>query len=357
MKKNIKNNKKFILNSKSIFIIVLSLLVILLLILDLGNIFSKHVSKKSIIRPPVTHKLDIPKKKAAVVVPKPNPVTPPAPIKKPSVVAVSPPPPKEVSAPAPVITPAPSSNVNNLTPSSSTPSSSSGSTGSSSSGSSGSGSSSSSPSNPVAYSSTNWSGYLEASGNYTNVSGSWIAPTVTGNGVSTSSDGTWIGIGGVTSSDLIQIGTDNTVSASGIVTTSAFYEELPNPSVNITSLTINPGDKISASVNQTSSNNWTLSITDITTSQSFSTSLIYSSSLSSAEWVQEDPSYSSNSLIPLDKFGTVYFTDCKATRSSQLLNLLNLIPSPVTLVDKGGLVLASPSAIGADSTSFSVVQK
>jgi hypothetical protein len=106
--------------------------------------------------------------------------------------------------------------------SSSSSQSSSSSSGQSSSSSSGSGSNSSASSD--SYSSDNWSGYIDSGQSYSGITGNWIVPTPGGNGTSTSADATWIGIGGVTTDDLIQIGTENTVTSSGKVSSAVFYE-------------------------------------------------------------------------------------------------------------------------------------
>lgn len=248
--------------------------------------------------------------------------------------------------PQPVVTTAPSSSVSSLKPtstSSTTPST----------------STSPSPSSPQTttvtsgYTSTNWSGYMATSGSFSAVSGSWTVPHVTGNGSTTSGDAAWIGIGGVTSSDLIQVGTADSVSASGQVSVSFFYEMLPATAQFISTTTINQGDTIHASL---SGNNgvWTITITDVTTNQSFTTTVSYTSSLSSAEWIEEDPSYSGGQLMPLDNFGTVPFSVSYATIGGVSTSLAGAKAEPITLVDGSGHVIAAPSTITSDGLGFSV---
>jgi hypothetical protein len=251
----------------------------------------------------------------------------------------------------PVVTPSPGSSVNSLTPTTPTAPSSGGGSGSGS-GSSGSGSSQTTTS----YTSTNWSGYLATGGYYTAVSGSWQATNPTGNGMTTSADGTWIGIGGVSSNDLIQVGTQNIVSASGQVSTAAFYEMLPASSTTITSLTITPGDQMTASINEVSSGQWTISITDNTTNQTYSINVTYSSSNSSVEWIEEDPSYSSRHLIPFDNFQTAEFNNTATISNSDSLNLNSSDAQPVTMVNQSNQPIATPSAINSAGTGFSVSQ-
>ena len=295
---------------------------------------------------------------AATAAPKTTAAPAPPPATKPvtKTVATSTP----ATKPAPAIKTSPQSEVSNLTPTTPAQSSSSSSSSGDSSGSSGSSSSgsSSSPTLPPAtggYQSTNWSGYLAATSSYTAVSGSWTVDTVTGNGSSTSADAEWIGIGGVLDQDLIQIGTSNIVSASGHVTTSAFYELLPAVSTTITTLPVNPGDSMSASIIQTSTGVWTMTITDNTSGQSYNKQVSYSSSLSSAEWIEEEPSYANGNLIPLTPFSGVSFTHCQATASAGSQTLSQLFAQPITLVSSSGhTALATPSVLASNGTDFNV---
>lgn len=256
-----------------------------------------------------------------------------------------------VEQPAPVIKPSPSSSVSNLTPVSSTTSSSGSSTSSSDSSSS---SSSGSSLAPVTsgYESTNWSGYITPSGVYTSISAAWIADKPTGNVATTSTDATWIGIGGINSADLIQVGTDNNVSPGGIVSTSVFYEMLPADSVTVPGLSITPGDNISASITEISSNNWQISITDITTGATFSIIVTYDSSNSSAEWIEEDPSFDNGRQAPFDDYGQVDMADCQTINAGATDNLNEAFAQAVTMVNSFGQAESTPSVIASNGNSF-----
>jgi len=304
----------------------------------------------------------------AVVITKPSTqpaATPPSePIPTPS------PAPVQTVAPAPIkpITPVPSSSVKTLTPapSSTTTTSSSPSTSSSSSSSSPSTSSSSSssstptstnsvstaPETSTDYTSANWSGYLATGQSYTSISADWHATDPTGNSTSTSADATWIGIGGVTTKDLIQVGTDNSVSASGQISSSAFYEVLPNPAVQITTMVVSPNDSISASINEVGSNEWTIQIIDSTSNTSFTTTISYDSSLSSAEWIEEDPSNSSGQLIPFDNFGTVEFTNGLTTGNDNSENIIQAQSDSIAMTNSSGQFMAAPSEVASDGSDF-----
>ncbi len=271
--------------------------------------------------------------------------------------------PTPISSPPPAITPkivsqpAPS-GISSITPtstSSTTSSTSPSSTSSTSTSSSSTTSSSSSPPPSVSYTSSNWSGYMSDNNNdYTNVSGQWIVPNPTGNGTSTTADASWIGIGGVKSNDLIQIGTVDNVTASGSVYSAAFYELLPNASVQITAFNISPGDSISAAIDQTGTNLWAITITDNTTNQTYTKNLSYDSSLSSAEWIEEDPSNSNGQLMPFDNFGTVSFSNAYTTDNGSNVDLSAINADSITMVNSSGQDIAVPSSISSNGSSFSV---
>jgi hypothetical protein len=201
----------------------------------------------------------------------------------------------------------------------------------------------------------NWAGYSATGGTFTGVTGSWVAPSPSGSGA-TSADATWVGIGGVTSNDLIQVGTQNEVLPNGTVQTSVFYETLPDTSQDISSVTINPGDSVSASITETSPNEWTIRLIDNTNGSSFATNVAYDSSLSSAEWIEEEPSYGSTQEMPLDNFGTVSFTSGGATEDGNTVSITGSQAQALTMVNQANQVLASTSALGNDGNSFSVTR-
>lgn len=191
--------------------------------------------------------------------------------------------------------------------------------------------------------------------NYTSISGSWTVPTVVGNDRTTSADAAWIGIGGVTSDDLIQTGTIDSVSAGGRVTYSCFYELLPQSALEIEGLPVSAGDTMSANIHETGTDTWVISITDNTSNETYSTSVTYDSSESSAEWIEEDPS-SSHGLLPLDTFGSVTFDDGTTTTPGAYETIGAAGSDPITLVNGYGQTVATPSAVTADGQGFTVTQ-
>ena len=304
-------------------------------------VFSQPVpSHPQINTQEVAHKKSVTRHVAA-----PPKVAPPAPAPQPAAPpsTPTPAPAKKVSPqagtpkPEPVVTPSPGSSVSGLTPTSPPPAS-----------------SPSTPPTTTGYLSTNWSGYLAANGTFTSISGSWNATNATGNGSSTSADSTWIGIGGVTTNDLIQVGTQNIISASGQISTSAFYELLPDYSQTVPGVTVSEGDSMTASVTEISIGQWTISITDKTDGQSWTSTVSYVSSLSSAEWIEEDPSYGSGRLIPFDSFHGAVFAGGLTMENGRSVNITASTSQPVTMVNYSGQPIAVPSAIGGDGASFTV---
>lgn len=202
--------------------------------------------------------------------------------------------------------------------------------------------------------SQNWAGYVASNGNYTSVSGTWTVPQATDSG-HTSSDATWVGIGGVNNSDLIQSGTQNLITPSGQITTNAFYELLPNVSIPIPNVSVKPGDSVSVTISQSATNQWLISFKNNTDGQNYQTTVTYTSSTSSAEWIEEAPSNGRNTL-PLDNFGSVSFTGGATTKNGSSLSISGADASPVTMVNNEGKILATPSALGNDGASFTITR-
>ncbi len=199
--------------------------------------------------------------------------------------------------------------------------------------------------------STNWSGYSATGGTFTSVTGSWIVPTVAS--TTAGADATWVGIGGIDTRDLIQAGTQATVSG-GEVVYEAWIEMLPASSKPV-SLTVNPGDSVTVSITQKSALDWTISMKNSTTGGRYNITVQYSSSNSSAEWVQEAPS-AGRGTVPLDDFGALKLSGASAVRDGKTLDLGALGAKAITMVNGARQALAVPSVIGADGASFAVTR-
>jgi hypothetical protein len=208
--------------------------------------------------------------------------------------------------------------------------------------------------------SRNWSGYSADGGTFTAVAGSWIVPRVSAPGSNPTSgtssgiagDATWVGIGGVQSRDLIQAGTEATVVGPGRAVYDAWIEQLPQASHPMP-LVVSPGDSVTFSIARQTPGEWTVAAKNNTTGQSYQTQVSYDSSLSSAEWVEEAPS-GGRRQIPLDDFGMVQFSGGSAVKNGTTVTIAQAGARPITMIDRGGKAVATPSSLGGDGGSFSV---
>src|SRR5690349_4562630 len=200
--------------------------------------------------------------------------------------------------------------------------------------------------------SRNWSGYTATGGTFTAVSGTWTVPDV--NVGTIGADATWIGIGGIDSTDLIQAGTQATVE-NGQVIYSVIWETLPDVTQPVP-LTINAGDQISVSITQQDSGAWQISIKDATSGQSWAKSVTYSSSLSSAEWIEEAPATGRFAIVPLDSFGSVTFTSATTVENGQTRTIAQAGARPIAMNNGAGQILAQASNLDANGSGFTVTR-
>lgn len=168
----------------------------------------------------------------------------------------------------------------------------------------------------------NWAGYVATSSAVSSVSGEWTVPSA---GTVPGVAGTWVGIGGYSTDDLIQTGTSEVGSPTdeliGLPQYQAWYEMLPAGEVALTGCSgnsacpVEPGDVITATIS--SSNcavntdcSWTIAMQDLTQGWKFSQALTYDSSQSSVEWIHEAPSLSVGPLpgVPVPVGGPVTVT-------------------------------------------------
>jgi Peptidase A4 family len=216
-----------------------------------------------------------------------------------------------------------------------------------------------------ANSSSNWFGYNQGtleqgSKLFNSITGDWTVPTAsqhTAGQAENSSD--WIGIGGgcvdagctATDSTLIQTGTEQDVSSSGAASYSAWYELVPAPSISV-SMTVGAGDHMHASIAEAvaGSNVWTITLQDVTRGESFTTTVPYSSTHATAEWIEETPlligtnagfAALPNLTDPNFDLGTVNGASANLKSSEEM-----------DLTDSSGSVIGAPSAPDSDTDGF-----
>ena len=200
----------------------------------------------------------------------------------------------------------------------------------------------------------NWSGYAATGGTYTSVTGTWTVPQFSADG-SFGIDAAWVGIGGVRSRDLIQAGTQQTVSGSGSTQYEAWVEMLPRTSRPVP-LRVHAGDSVTVSISEQSPDQWSIDFTNNTTGQTYQTTQQYSSSHSSAEWVEEAPSSGRGSLLPLDNFGSIEFSNGSAVKDGQTVTIAGSNARAITMLGDTNQALAVPSSLSDDGTGFTVAR-
>ena len=214
--------------------------------------------------------------------------------------------------------------------------------------------------------SSNWFGYnLGTLGDgdqlFKSITGNWTVPTATqhtSGQAENSAD--WIGIGGgcvdsgcdATDETLIQTGTEQDVSATGSAAYDAWYEVIPAPEIEVTSMTIDPGDQMHASLSQVAgeSDVWDVTIQDVTRNETYSTTVPYSSTQDTAEWIEETPlEIGTNAgFAALPNLTNPAWNSLTLNGANPALNT----SEEMDLVDSNGNVIGAPSAPNSTTNGF-----
>ena len=206
-------------------------------------------------------------------------------------------------------------------------------------------------------SSGNWAGYIvspkSSSHRYTSVSGSWTVPNITGNSQAIAAQ--WIGLGGVSSQDLLQMGTLEQFE-NGQPMAELFWEKLPSAAQEL--MTVPFGSTIHASISKAWGSTWNIAFTAHTPTGQTLTKTIpvqlnatYAQNIgTSAEWISEDPSDDNGNLYPLANTGEVQFNSTLV--DGHAMNNAENDVQPVALVSDTGRVLIVPSALASNGESF-----
>ena len=215
--------------------------------------------------------------------------------------------------------------------------------------------------------STNWSGYAVTGpkGSVSDVKGSWVVPTIQGACPSTGQYASfWVGIDGYSSNTVEQVGTDSDCQ-NGEPVYYAWFEFYPHPSFTVDSVPISPGNIVSAEVKSSAKGTFTVTLTNVSTGKSFSTSgKVASAEQTSAEWIAEAPY--SGGVLPLADLNSVFLgldytgqtSSCFATIGGTTgpigLPAFNSNADAITMDTSGGTVKAMPSPLSTDGKSFSI---
>jgi hypothetical protein len=212
--------------------------------------------------------------------------------------------------------------------------------------------------------STNWSGYAVTGTSFTSAKASWTVPTVNCTKTPNTYAAFWVGLDGWTSTTVEQTGTDSDCDGK-TASYYAWYEFYPAASVEISSITVSPGNHISASVTYSGSE-FTISITNESTGKTYSKSgKVSGAKRTSAEWIAEAPCCTNRGgILPLADFGTVDFgddytgvsgtNDATDSTVSGAIGSFGTAINEAIMVSSSGANEAVPSALSSDGTSFTV---
>ena len=173
--------------------------------------------------------------------------------------------------------------------------------------------------NVTAATAYNWSGYADTSGThqaFTKVSGSWTTPSVTCSAEDQITSN-WVGLDGFNSNTVEQLGTISWCFQ-GKPIYFTWYEMYPAGTTEV-GTTVQPGDKIAASVTRTGTS-YALKLTDSThTGNNISvtkTCALATCLDTSAEWISERPSFSIG-IVPQAHYNAFKITNGAQTSSGK----------------------------------------
>ena len=191
--------------------------------------------------------------------------------------------------------------------------------------------------------SSNWSGYIESGGPFSQVMGTFTVPSLPAGTPRADQMSVWVGIdGGNGDNSLIQAGfneSPDSASPSGFVI-QPWWEILPASETYINSVDIAAGDTVTVAIEQVNGTQWGITLTDNTNGQSFTTDQTYTGPASTAEWIVEALTVNGgvSTLAPYSP--AVGFSD------------LGFVGSDTTLEEvvmmQGGVQVSTPSVLTTD---------
>ena len=197
----------------------------------------------------------------------------------------------------------------------------------------------------LGWSSSNWSGYAITGSGYNSITGAWNVPSVSRTTKATYSS-SWIGIDGFNNSNLIQTGTESDWY-SGSAHYYAWWEILPAAETRI-SMSVSPGDHMTASITHGSGSTWTITISDTSNGGHFTINQSYSGPQTSAEWIQEAPSIGGR-VAKVAHFSLTTFDPGTVNGGSP-----HLVAADGGALVQGGSQVATPSNPDSDGDGFAV---
>lgn len=202
----------------------------------------------------------------------------------------------------------------------------------------------------------NWAGLDQIGTNLTSVEATWKAPRFTHPASPNRSIAEWVGLGGIQSRALIQVGTITSPNANGTASTTVFWEKLPRPAIQ--TVTIPTGATVTAKISPVATDQWRLTLTIQGKSSPLINKLVTlspraaASVETSADWITEAPS-TQNGVSPLAPVASTTMTQVSANG----IPLSAMDPQSletVGLFGPRGRLLAAPSSTTGTSNQLVV---
>lgn len=197
---------------------------------------------------------------------------------------------------------------------------------------------------------TNWAGQIytgpQGTTAFTEVGGDWHVPSVAPS-ASQQDVATWIGIGGVGTTSIVQVGTTAT-TVGGVVRYSAWVELFPAAAEALDEV-VHPGDAMEAVIKERSAGIWDVAIEDVTQGwRATSTTLVLSMKYqTSAEWITERGYTVTNRRFgTLADFDTTRFTHLSVSATA----LTAAEPTETYMVDTSTQIIAYPGTLLGTTT-------
>lgn len=195
--------------------------------------------------------------------------------------------------------------------------------------------------------SDNWSGYVASptSGTVSAVRGTFKVPSVR-HASAGSTVSQWVGIGGWGDPTLVQAGVNVVPVSQAATLVEPWWEVVPGPQHLATGVMTRPGDTVTVELSQVSSATWSISLTDDSRQETFSTVQAYDGTMSSAEWVVEADTTSAGRLTRLAPYAPVVnFTNLGLSGAPYDLTRVVMV--------QGGRQVSSPSNMTPDGFTVS----
>jgi hypothetical protein len=174
-----------------------------------------------------------------------------------------------------------------------------------------------------------WSGYAVTAKHvsYTNVTGTWTEPVVSCKaGIAPALSAAWVGLGGLTTKSLEQVGVDANCDGKGHAAYFAWFEILPDVAHNAPEK-VSSGDVITGSVKRIGLALVELRIVNHTRHWTFDRKITWGAAdVSSAEWIVEAPFSCKRFTCQtsrLANFGSIVFHDVSVVGNGRLGTLSN----------------------------------